>query len=699
MPRVLKRIGIALTVLVVGAALGLWLLNTMLVPQLAGRLSAGLGSATGLEVDFDSVKLHLLGGVELEELTVAPPRSAPPPGAPSRGVRPHAAPWRLRVVSLRISARPATVAGLAWKAATHEDLGLRTAYAGAAEALRHGLFTEALQRAGSAAAAAGVLPDRVRADDARLTVTPPGFTKPVRVRFESLRFTHRRTEATLKLEAAPGSSGVHGTLETDYRDGSSSLRVTVTDFPLPRLRRGSFSLSPGRATGRAVMTSQGAGATEASGFLELADLEVFSPALAPAAVGPLDLRVRGSATFDRSAPSRGAEHGLPGGSLSVHDAELEANGLSLSLHGELSGLGHDALHPVSRAPALMPRLLKANLRLPQTSVSRIQEALPQAVLGPLADMQLAGSLGWELDIELPRYNPGAAVWSSHAQLRDFALVELPDAVDPRKLSRGFVHRITNSDGGRERLLWIPPPRQPATLPADERFRDPRAFDSPPPATADGETGGYPSALAQARTAPETTENSGYVRLSQMSPWVPRAVLTTEDGDFYYHGGVNFRTLAQAAAYNLRQGEIARGASTISMQLVKVLFLDDSRVFSRKLQEAFLVYLMEHHIDIPKDRILEVYLNIAEFGPGVYGVADAAHYYFDTDPALLSAGQAMWLATILPAPRRYHRYFEQGEISDGWFERMKSYYQIMRERGRMTEEQYAEAVADKPAFTR
>ena len=135
-----------------------------------------------------------------------------------------------------------------------------------------------------------------------------------------------------------------------------------------------------------------------------------------------------------------------------------------------------------------------------------------------------------------------------------------------------------------------------------------------------------------------------------------------------------------------------------MQVVKMLFLDQQRLVSRKLQEAFLVYLMEQQVPVAKARILEIYVNIAEFGPGVFGIADAARYYFGKSAAELSAGEATWLASILPSPKRYHQYYESGFISAGWFERMKSYFDIMLERGRMTEAEYEAAIRRPPAFT-
>jgi membrane peptidoglycan carboxypeptidase len=268
-------------------------------------------------------------------------------------------------------------------------------------------------------------------------------------------------------------------------------------------------------------------------------------------------------------------------------------------------------------------------------------------------------------------------------------------MSPYGLNDAFFHTIRDENVGFTRTIRIPP-AQPVSVEwlaehAERSMEEAREMlqrrseSSPAPRRA----------REPSLQLPDPTYR--YVRLEDMSPWVVRAVLTAEDGDFFFHDGVNFYTLPRALARNLRAGEIRYGASTISMQVVKMLFLEDDRVFSRKLQEVLLVYLMEHEVPVSKPRILEIYLNIAEFGPGVFGISDAARYYFGKSPADLDAGEAVWLASILPSPKRYHRYYERGGISDGWFERMKSYFDVMLERERMSEDEYEQAVAEKPSF--
>jgi hypothetical protein len=131
--------------------------------------------------------------------------------------------------------------------------------------------------------------------------------------------------------------------------------------------------------------------------------------------------------------------------------------------------------------------------------------------------------------------------------------------------------------------------------------------------------------------------------------VVRAFLVSEDGHFFSHHGFDLDMIRRALAADLVLGRIDRGASTLSQQLVKNLYLSGERTAARKLEEAVLTWRLEQLV--PKRRILEYYLNLVEFGPGVYGIADAAERYFGKEPEELVANEAAQLAALLPAPRR------------------------------------------------
>lgn len=143
--------------------------------------------------------------------------------------------------------------------------------------------------------------------------------------------------------------------------------------------------------------------------------------------------------------------------------------------------------------------------------------------------------------------------------------------------------------------------------------------------------------------------SGYQHLSSD---LKRAVVAAEDTKFVDHEGFDWEGIQKAFEKNEKRGKVVAGGSTISQQLAKNLFLSGKRSWLRKAQEALITWMLESMMD--KQRILEIYLNVAEWGDGVFGAEAAAQHYFGVSAGRLSARQAAWLAAILPAPRRYDR---------------------------------------------
>lgn len=142
----------------------------------------------------------------------------------------------------------------------------------------------------------------------------------------------------------------------------------------------------------------------------------------------------------------------------------------------------------------------------------------------------------------------------------------------------------------------------------------------------------------------------WVPLSRISPHLRRAVVSAEDASFFTHEGFDWEGIKDAVLYDLEKGEMRRGGSTITQQLAKNLYLSSDRSLFRKVHEALITRSLEHHLT--KDRILELYLNVAEWGLGVYGAEAAARHHFKKSARDLTAEEAAWLAAILPAPRRY-----------------------------------------------
>lgn len=142
----------------------------------------------------------------------------------------------------------------------------------------------------------------------------------------------------------------------------------------------------------------------------------------------------------------------------------------------------------------------------------------------------------------------------------------------------------------------------------------------------------------------------WVPLSGISPWMPLAVIASEDQRFPVHHGVDFTALGKAVS-EYKDGRGLRGASTITQQTAKNLFLWNGRSFVRKGLEAGLAVAIDAFW--PKRRILEVYLNIAEFGPGIYGVEAASRKHFGVTASQLSQNQAARLAAVLPNPQEFN----------------------------------------------
>jgi len=140
-----------------------------------------------------------------------------------------------------------------------------------------------------------------------------------------------------------------------------------------------------------------------------------------------------------------------------------------------------------------------------------------------------------------------------------------------------------------------------------------------------------------------------VTLDRISPRLVRAVLASEDASFYGHAGFDWDEMQKAAGQNWKAGRTVRGASTITQQLAKNLWLGTERSYLRKIREALLAVKLER--TLPKRRILTLYLDVAEWGNGVFGAEAAARHWFHVGARDLSAAQAATLAAMLPAPRR------------------------------------------------
>lgn len=149
-------------------------------------------------------------------------------------------------------------------------------------------------------------------------------------------------------------------------------------------------------------------------------------------------------------------------------------------------------------------------------------------------------------------------------------------------------------------------------------------------------------------------------LDSISPYLQAAVMISEDGYFYTHKGFYDGAIQYSLIQNLKQGRFARGGSTISMQLVKNVFLNNNKNIMRKLEEIMIVWLIENERLVSKKRMYEIYLNIVEWGPNhqVYGAEEAAQFYFRKHAHQLTPEESIFLATIIPSPKKFMYRFDE-----------------------------------------
>jgi hypothetical protein len=403
----------------------------------------------------------------------------------------------------------------------------------------------------------------------------------------------------------------------------------------------------------------------------------------------------------------------------------------------------------------LPTRLDLQVKLPKTQVQTLFDAVPDALKGDLVGTQLAGSFAWELQLEVPVYDASETAWRANTDLSEsFEIVSMPSAVDVRKLGDSFVHTIVDERVNFERRVRIP---EMTLTPGDwmmanvgltpdeldRHWREGGWFTPPPTRGSDGVmrerspeywtsplalsqrpgkpwSDGYDESILRSWRPPRERNKKPilkadgnpdmelmsrnpygpyvYVPLPFISQYVVRAILTTEDHVFFKHDGFNRSALKESVERNLAAQEYVRGASTISMQLVKNLYLSRKKVMSRKLQEAFLVFLIESYLHVPKARLLEIYLNIIEFGPGVFGIHDAALHYFGKRPDMLTLPEAAWIVTLVPSPKRWHQLWEKNTVmpDKGW-DRVRRYMQAMVSRGKIAQAEVDAGLLARPEF--
>ncbi|NOT35233.1 MAG: transglycosylase domain-containing protein [Candidatus Eisenbacteria bacterium] len=262
-----------------------------------------------------------------------------------------------------------------------------------------------------------------------------------------------------------------------------------------------------------------------------------------------------------------------------------------------------------------PRI-RLSLHAERLTQALVERSLPRAALGPLQDLGTVGSWDYLLEFALDAAQPESVRFEADVVPHGLALDPERTFVHVLGLDEPFVARIRlPHDRSTTRLL-------------------------------------VPGA-------------GSFVPLTELSPDLVHAVVTNEDGAFFRHRGFNPRAVRESIAENLRAGSFRRGAGTITMQIARNLFTGHDRTLGRKFQEVVFAWVLENLSGVSKERLLEIYLNIIEWGPDIHGAEEASHYYFGKSSRDLSLDEALFLAVVIPSPSKWRNRFDaEGRLRKG-----------------------------------
>jgi monofunctional biosynthetic peptidoglycan transglycosylase len=190
-------------------------------------------------------------------------------------------------------------------------------------------------------------------------------------------------------------------------------------------------------------------------------------------------------------------------------------------------------------------------------------------------------------------------------------------------------------------------------------------------------------------------SSTYVKLSGISNHLKKAVIAAEDSLFYQHKGFDWEAIQSSFEKNLAEGRYVRGGSTITQQLAKNMFLSRNKSLWRKFREALITKEIEN--TLKKNEILERYLNVVQFGKNLFGVKNAAKFYFKKNPSELSLNESIFLVFLLPSPEKYSHSFFRKELTTFARKRMKTLLNNMIKTGKVSEAEFQEALAHLSYF--
>ena len=319
---------------------------------------------------------------------------------------------------------------------------------------------------------------------------------------------------------------------------------------------------------------------------------------------------------------------IAGNDIIVPDASLDAdmvigkNFVSIDSTSTIH-LKNIELHPFIKYTLSPVKIYELKLHTDELDAQELINSFPQGLFESLEGIKVAGKLQYDLNFYLDAQKPDEVIFHSRLRNKGFKVVKW-GKTNLQKINGSFVY--TPYEYGKPmRDIIIGP------------------------------------------------ENPNYTPLDQISPSLKNALLTAEDPSFYSHNGFVEESIRKSIATNFKEKAFKRGGSTISMQLVKNVFLNRQKTLARKIEEILIVWIMENGKLSSKQRMFETYLNLIEWGRNVYGIGEAARYYFSKHPSELDIGESIFLASIVPKPKSgLYRFEGDGSLRAG----LSGYFRFM-----------------------
>jgi hypothetical protein len=465
------------------------------------------------------------------------------------------------------------------------------------------------------------------------------------------------------LDFAGGYGGVPGRLWTakggfDPKASTASIDLVAAKFQLDRLAPilESSPVVDYQATSvdaklHVEVDPKGA---QFAGDLNLSGLNVGHPMIADKEVHDLDLSANIAGGYDSATRT-----------LQLTRGDFVARNLPFSITGTVMRPRRDVVVPeVPQGPVAIGdkdvpakavpmrgpyriQVLALRLVIPPISCQKVLDAIPAEMAPYMQGYKMKGTFDADINVEIDWANLDALVLGGHVGIDHCKVVEEPED-SPKRLEKEFEHYVEYEKG--EWMSFIVGP-----------------------------------------------ENPDFVPIDQISPNLIKSIMTTEDAAFYKHHGFIPSEFRSALITDLKARSFRYGASSITMQMVKNVLLYREKTLARKLQELFLTWYVEH--TLTKDRILEIYFNVIEYGPALYGIGPAAKHYFGKHPRDLNLVEAAFFSSILPNPKERYKQYCQGTLTKWTTGKIERIVALMLKRERITQEEYDRAMSTPLVFVK